>query len=125
MSRRVYGWDQNPLTDRHPFRCSNSSADYAVANGIAELIVDGDGREAIQLLEPAPIERELRKADSGPHVSAKSILLFIRTHCTGEKLHYEIPRAGDRSIRARHHRAVVPVSGRSIFNYAYQCARTA
>jgi hypothetical protein len=108
----VYGWEQNPLTDRHPFRCSNSSADYAVKNGIAFKVVDGDGRTAIQLAEPKQIERELQKTSSGPYVSAKTILLFIKTHCQGDKLHYEIPMAGDRGIFARHRRKLLHPSHR-------------
>lgn len=126
MSRRVYGWDQNPLADRHPFRCSNSSAAYAIENGIAFEVIDGDGRAAIQLAEPTPFEQSLRAAARDESLcSAKAVLQFVRTHCTGDKLHYEIPHAGDRSLYARHRRRLVHVSGRSIFDFRYQCARTA
>lgn len=101
MSTRVYGWDSNPIVDRFAYRCSNSSADNAVFDGLAFEIIDGEGRRAIQLAEPTPFEREMKNisANAGPTVSANAILLFIKTHCSGDKLHYEIPMAGDVGLR--------------------------
>ena len=101
MSTRVYGWDSNPVVDRFAYRCSNSSAENAVVDGLAFEIIDGEGRKAIQLAEPTPFERELKNisASAGPAVSAKAVLLFIKTHCSGDKLHYEIPMAGDVGLR--------------------------
>lgn len=48
--------------------------------------------------------------------SAKNILAFLKTRTDGEKLHYEIPMAGDRSLFARHHRSLIQVSSRSKFS---------
>lgn len=56
------------------------------------------------------VKRILEICD-GP-ISAKSILHFLKTRTDGEKLHYEIPMAGDRSIFARHHRKLVRPSRR-------------
>lgn len=111
MSTRVYGWDQNPVADRFVYRCSNSSADNAVLYGIAFAIVDGDGRKAIQLHEPDLVTRWSREISVGM-VSSGTVLAFIRTHCQGDKLHYEIPHAGDRGLVARHRRTLIRVSSR-------------
>jgi len=100
MSRRVYGWDQNPVVDHYAYRCSNTSAKMAVVDGLALEVMDGEGREGIQLLEPTPIERELQAISAGgQRVTASAILLFIKTHCDGANLHYEIPMAGDKGMR--------------------------
>lgn len=61
------------------------------------------------------IEAAARDMFSVP-VSAKTILLFLKTRTDGAPLHYEIPHAGDRSIFARHHRHLIHVSSRSKFS---------
>lgn len=101
MSTRVYGWDQNPAVDRFSYRCSNSSAAHAIGKGEAKPIVDGDGRRAIQLVER--VEFSLPEAQKlGYAISAEWYLKVIKTRSEGDKLHYEIPMAGDRSTFARH-----------------------
>lgn len=49
--------------------------------------------------------------------TAKTILAFIKTSNNGDKLHYEIPMAGDRSLLARHTRPLIHVSGRNLFRH--------
>lgn len=44
--------------------------------------------------------------------SARTILHYMKTNCYGDKLHYEIPRAGDAGPFARHRRKFIRVSGR-------------
>lgn len=44
-----------------------------------------------------------------------NLLPFSKPHCYGDKLHYETPMAGDRSIFARHHRKLLHPSSRSFF----------
>jgi hypothetical protein len=112
MSRRVYGWDANPLVDRFAYRCSNSSAQAALADDIAFEITDGEGRRAIQLYEPEDTFG-IYEPILAVRTSANTILRFIKTHCQGDKLHYEIPHAGDRSTRARHHRRRIRPSHRT------------
>jgi hypothetical protein len=51
-----------------------------------------------------------------------NLLPFARTKNLGEKLHYEIPHAGDRSIFARHHRPLIHVSSRNLFSTQYLSA---
>jgi hypothetical protein len=101
MSIRVYGWNQNPAIDQRLYRCSNLSAVEALRKGQARSITDGDGRRAIQLTER--IEFSFSEAAKlGYVVSPGAVLKFIKTHNQGDKLHYEIPMAGDRSVLARH-----------------------
>jgi|SRR5579872_2442503 len=101
MSIRVYGWDQNPTVDRFAYRCSNSSAAVALGRGDAFLVTDGDGRRAIQLVER--IEFNLPEAQKlGYAISPEWYLRVIKTHNQGDKLHYEIPMAGDGTAFARH-----------------------
>ena len=45
-----------------------------------------------------------------------NLLPFARLHNYGEKLHYEVPRAGDRSCFARHHRRPIHASSRNLFS---------
>lgn len=44
--------------------------------------------------------------------SARTILTFIKTSTQGERLHYEIPMAGDRGVFSRHHRNLLHPSHR-------------
>jgi hypothetical protein len=74
---------------------------HALESDRAVMVIDGDGREAIQLRYSLASEA-LREAGLGIAVSARSILAFIKTHNQGDKLHYEIPMAGDGSAFARH-----------------------
>ena len=61
------------------------------------------------------IETALLSMFTGP-MSAKNILVFLKTRTDGELLHYEMPHAGDRSIFARHHRPTISVSSRPAFS---------
>jgi hypothetical protein len=61
------------------------------------------------------IAKEIQRIWDSP-ASAKTILMFIKTHQDGAKLHYEMPMAGDRSAFARSRRHVISVSSRSLFN---------
>ena len=42
-----------------------------------------------------------------------NLLPFAKPYSDGAKLHYEIPRAGDRSLFARHHRRSLSISARN------------
>lgn len=97
----MYGWDQNPAVDQRLYRCSNSSAAEAIRKGEAKPVIDGDGRRAIQLLER--VEFSLPEAVKlGYAISPEWYLKVIKTHNQGDKLHYEMPMAGDRSLFSRH-----------------------
>jgi len=50
-------------------------------------------------------------------LSVGNMLPFSKPHCYGDKLHYETPHAGDRSIWARHYRKLIHPSSRSLFNH--------
>lgn len=52
--------------------------------------------------------------------SSKSILAFLKTNSYGDRLHYEIPRAGDRGLFARHHRPRIRVSSRVAAQFRIQ-----
>lgn len=52
---------------------------------------------------------------NGP-LGVGNVLPFSKPHCYGDKLHYEMPMAGDRSIFARHYRKLIYPSSRSMFN---------
>lgn len=54
-----------------------------------------------------------------------NILPFARLHNHGDKLHYEVPMAGDRSVYARHRRKLIHPSSRSLFNHQILPARVA
>jgi len=45
-----------------------------------------------------------------------NLLPFARLHNYGDKLHYEMPHAGDRSCFARHRERNIHVSGRNLFS---------
>jgi len=45
-----------------------------------------------------------------------NVLPFAKPNSTGDKLHYEIPMAGDRSIFRRHYRKLLHPSSRGIFS---------
>lgn len=128
MSTRVYASDQNPLVDHFAYRCSDSSAEQALASDRAFEVVDGDGRTGIQLRESAAAAFFVRERALGFRVSANTVLAFLKTDTTGDKLHYETPMAGDVGIR-RHdlrrtsegrksvlRRRVISVSHRSLFS---------
>lgn len=101
MSTRVYGRDQNPAVDQRLYRCSNTSALEAIRKGDARPIIDGEGRHAIQLVER--VEFSLPEAAKlGFVISPDWYLKVIKTRSEGDKLHYEIPMAGDRGAFARH-----------------------
>jgi hypothetical protein len=117
MSKRVYGSGQNPAVDHRLYRCSESSASHALAVGSAVKIIDGDGREAIQLVESAAAAFFVREIALGFRVSARTILAFVKTRTDGDKLHYEIPMAGDRTPYLRSQRRLIHVSGRSVFRH--------
>ncbi|HLZ49228.1 MAG TPA: hypothetical protein VKP61_00620 [Candidatus Acidoferrum sp.] len=117
MSTRVYGWDQNPDVDRFCFRCSNSSAENALRIGRAFEVIDADGRRAIQLVEPDENAGYISETVLGFALSANNVMRFIKTSQQGDRLHYEIPHAGDRGIFARHHRKFIRVSARSGMRY--------
>jgi hypothetical protein len=112
MSIRVYGSEQNPAVAHFLYRCSGSSGANMVATGSGVVIVDGDGRRAIQLIL-API----RKQES---VGRSNLIPFGRSPspwCAPKPLHYEIPMAGDRTCFARHRRKLISVSCRSFFRH--------
>jgi len=115
MSRRVYGAANNPLVDHFLYKCSETSAADALAAGRAKQIVDGEGRNAIQLTEGAPAHDVIEVMES-VDLSAVIPARVLNPLVAPDKLPYEIPHAGDRSIFARHHRSLIRVSSRNLFN---------
>jgi hypothetical protein len=57
-----------------------------------------------------------KKVWDGP-LGVGNLIPFAKPNSSGDKLHYEIPMAGDRGIFARHHRRFIRVSSRSLFNF--------
>lgn len=51
----------------------------------------------------------------GP-IGIGNVLPFARAHNYGDKLHYEMPMAGDRTVFARHRRREISVSTRVLFS---------
>ena len=62
------------------------------------------------------IKEAILKLWDGP-LGVGNLLPFSKPHCYGDKLHYETPMAGDRSIFARHHRKLLHPSSRSFFRH--------
>lgn len=60
--------------------------------------------------------RAIVKKMSAPYdgpLGVGNLLPFAKENNYGDKLHYEIPHAGDRGLFARHHRKLIRVSARS------------
>jgi len=58
---------------------------------------------------------QARSDDSFP-LQFGALLPFSKPHCYGDKLHYQIPLAGDRSAFARSRRRAINVSSRFLFS---------
>jgi hypothetical protein len=117
MSIRVYGSQQNPAVDHFLYRCSSSSGVQVIASGRGIEVMDGDGRRAIQLIQGADTCTDARIKES---VGLSALIPFARVlnpMLAPQKLHYEIPHAGDRGCFARHHRRFIRVSSRSLFRH--------
>lgn len=56
-----------------------------------------------------------KKVCDGP-LGIGNVLPFAKAHNYGDKLHYEMPMAGDRSPFARHRRTRIEVSSRALFS---------
>jgi|GEM_PF-6578026 len=112
MSIRVYGWQKNPAVDHYCYRLSDCRGQHLLETLAAIEILDGDGRRAIQLLAPREVQIEQTPGIGNliPFGRLRNPLL------TPDKLHYEIPMAGDRTCRARHRRRRIRVSCRSKFS---------
>jgi hypothetical protein len=52
MSKRVYGWEDNPAIDQFRFKLSNERAEALFESGQVCYITLSDGREALQYLRP-------------------------------------------------------------------------
>lgn len=116
MSIRVYGADQNPAVDHFLYRCSCSSGASILSSKRGRPIVDRDGRRAVQLLAGADTCNDAMTKEL---VGLNNLIPFGRVlnpMLAPQKLHYEIPMAGDRSIFARHRRPAITVSGRAVFS---------
>ncbi len=61
------------------------------------------------------IEQAALKLWDGP-VGVGNLLPFSKLRSSGDKLHYEMPMAGDRSVFARHRRKLLHPSSRSYFS---------
>jgi len=132
MSTSVYAWDSNPAIDRRLYPISNKRAQEDVLNGRAKFIVIASGRKAIQMLPPVRVEKiSVEKMES---IGLSNLIPFGRSQnpmLAPQRLHYEVPMAGDRTCYARHHRRRIRVSTRSLFsqpgvqwaNYARQEAK--
>lgn len=58
------------------------------------------------------IKEVIAQLFDGP-IGVGNVLPFAKAHNYGDKLHYEIPHAGDRGCFARHRRRMIRVSARS------------
>ena len=61
------------------------------------------------------IEQSVKNLWDGP-LGIGNILPFARLHNYGDKLHYEVPMAGDRSGFARHRPRNLRISSRNLFS---------
>jgi hypothetical protein len=61
------------------------------------------------------VRRETTGFFDGP-IGVGNLIPFVKPHSSGDRLHYEIPHAGDRSIFARHRRRLIRVSSRNLFS---------
>jgi hypothetical protein len=116
MSIRVYGADQDPASGIFLYRCSNTSGIQILAQRRGISIIDGDGRRAVQLLAGADTCDDALAKES---VGLSALIPFgrlLNPMIAPQKLHYEIPHAGDRSCFARHRRHSIRVSSRSLFS---------
>lgn len=111
MYFNVYDWDSIPGADRRLYSLSRKRAQELVLSGAAKFLALPDGRRVIQKLPP--IEMQLERVG----FNEKNLIAFGRGPLgiwqAPDKLHYEIPRAGDRTIFARHRRRLVRVSSRN------------
>jgi hypothetical protein len=82
-----------------------------------------DQHGAIFLFFQKVVEHVVERWEGTP--SAQNLLHFVRTHCEGDKLHYETPMAGDNDLLhrfgmyfdgSRYVTRTIPVSSRSLFN---------
>jgi len=55
MSKRVFGWEDNPAVDHFRFRQSNKRAEEIVASGRGRFITLADGMVAVQLYPVHPV----------------------------------------------------------------------
>ena len=116
MSIRVYGASQDSASARFLYRCSNTSGADIIRQGRGISIVAGDGRPAVQLLEGADTCDDALAKES---IGLNALIPFGRVlnpMIAPQKLHYEIPHAGDRTCFARHRRHSIRVSSRSLFS---------
>jgi|SRR5712692_10363335 len=78
---RVYGWDQDPAVDRFSFRLSDARAHELGETGGAVVVIDGDGREALQLVPPKEIAYPLDTAAGGNVIPFSRIETSTITRC--------------------------------------------
>jgi len=61
--------------------------------------------------------KRVERVWDGP-LGTGNLVPFAKEHNYGDKLHYEMPHAGDRGVFARHRRKMIRVSARSGMRYA-------
>lgn len=118
MSTSVYAWDSNPAIDPRLFPVSNLRAEQEVRSGISRFVLLPNGRKAIQRVAPAHHDPVVIDC-SGERIGKGNLVPFGRVHnpmLAPQKLHYEIPMAGDRTCFARHRRHLIEVSSRNLFS---------
>jgi hypothetical protein len=71
-------------------------------------------RDAVNTMAKIELQRIVMYHD-GP-IGVGNVLPFARLHNYGDKLHYEMPMAGDRTCFARHRPRNIRVSSRSLFS---------
>lgn len=98
MSLRVWAWDANPAVDRGLYRQSNIRAQEIVDSGRGVYITLPNGRTAVQLLPPPPKQATIRQVML-EDIRATAALIPFSKPSNGDRLHYQIPMAGDLGIR--------------------------
>jgi hypothetical protein len=108
--------------------CGRAIAEYLIdrrdARRIGKRLIQMISGNALDAIKRAKIVRDLAKVKvaistfyDGP-LGVGNVVPFAKAHNYGDKLHYEIPMAGDRGAFARHRRKLIRVSARSGMRYA-------
>lgn len=118
MATRVYAHDANLSVDPFLYKLSVARAEELALSGGGEFEIHEfpSGPRRILRLEP-PLEQDI--FTRGESIGLSALIPFGRVlnpMLAPDKLHYEIPRAGDRTPYARSRRRLIHVSSRSFFS---------
>lgn len=97
-------WRREPPAESHP----RQDVHYFKSLKLGKFIESGK----FFLFHARRIKEVIVGLFDGP-LGVGNLLPFAKAHNYGDKLHYEIPMAGDRGVFARHRRKLIRVSARS------------